>query len=78
MRKLGVVRQHEAPDAVSFQRYIRLFAVGLSKEHCTAIRELFGAQVDGSFECSVLEDDEFQAAVREIFPEEQLVEDVQT
>jgi hypothetical protein len=50
----------------------------LSEEHCTAIRELFDAQVDGSFECSVLKDDEFQAAVREIFPEEQLVEDVQT
>jgi hypothetical protein len=50
----------------------------LSEEYCTAIRELFGAQVDGSFECSVLEDDEFQAVVREIFPEEQLVEDVQT
>jgi hypothetical protein len=50
----------------------------LSEEHCRAIRGLFGAQVDGSFECSVLEDDEFKATVREIFPEEQLVEDVQT
>jgi hypothetical protein len=59
MWKLGVVRQHEAPNAVSFQRFIHLFTVGLSEEHCRAIRDLFGAQVDGSFECSFLEDDVF-------------------
>jgi hypothetical protein len=31
----------------------------------------------GAFQCSVLEDDEFQAAVRELFPQEQLVVDAQ-
>lgn len=50
----------------------------MSEEHCRTIRELFGTQVDVSFECFVLEDDEFQAGMREIFPEEQLVENVQT
>jgi hypothetical protein len=43
MRKLGIVRPSEAPDTSSFQQYIRLFVVGLSEEHCRAIRELFRA-----------------------------------
>jgi aspartyl/asparaginyl-tRNA synthetase len=37
MRKLGGVQQHEAPDAVSFQWYIQLFAVGLSEVSGTTI-----------------------------------------
>jgi hypothetical protein len=31
----------------------------LSEEHCRDIQDLFGTQIDGSFECFVLEDDEF-------------------
>jgi hypothetical protein len=40
-----------------------------------AIRELFSVQIDGLFEYSVLEDDEFRAAGRELFPEEHLIKD---
>jgi hypothetical protein len=48
-----------------------LFVVGLSDEHCRAIRALFGDRWGANFHTCIVEDDEFLAAARELFPEEQ-------
>ncbi|CAL5019855.1 unnamed protein product [Urochloa decumbens] len=70
MRRLGLVQQNQAPDTTSFLEYTRLFADGLSDEHCLAIRELFGHMVDGSGQSCILEDEELSEAARELFPED--------
>jgi hypothetical protein len=71
MRRLGLVAEGQAPDAAAFIEYIHLFAVGLSNEHCRAIRALFGDRWGADFHTCIIEDDEFLAAARELFLEEQ-------
>jgi hypothetical protein len=71
MRHLGLVTEGHAPDATAFTEYARLFVVGISNEHCRAIRALFGDRWGSDFHTCIVEDDEFLAAARELFPEEQ-------
>jgi hypothetical protein len=71
MRRLGLVAEGHAPDATAFTEYAHLFVVGLSDEHCRAIRALFGDRWGANFHTCIVEDDEFLAAARELFPEEQ-------
>jgi hypothetical protein len=66
---LGLVAEGHAPDA--FTEYARLFAVGLSDEHCRANRALIGDRWGAYFHTCIVEDDEFLAAARELFSEEQ-------
>lgn len=62
MCRPGLVAQDSAPDTAAFQEHVRLFAEGLSDDHCLALRELFGGRVDWSSQASILEDEEFVAA----------------
>jgi hypothetical protein len=71
MRRLGLVAKGHTPDASAFTEYAHLFAVGLSDEHCRAIWALFGNRWGADFHTCIVEDDEFLAATRELFPEEQ-------
>jgi hypothetical protein len=71
MRRLGLVAEGHTSDAMAFTKYARLFVVGLSNEHCRAIRALFGDRWGVDFHTCIVEDDEFLAAARELFPEEQ-------
>jgi hypothetical protein len=71
MRHLGLVAEGHAPDATTFTEYAHQFAVCLSNEHCRDIRALFGDRWGADFHTCIVEDDEFLAAARELFPEEQ-------
>jgi hypothetical protein len=71
MRRLGLVTEGHAPDVTAFTEHARLFAVGLSDEHCRSIRGLFGDRWGADVHTCIVEDDEFLAAARELFPEEQ-------
>jgi hypothetical protein len=76
MRQLGVIGAEAAPDATSFQAYLRLFATGLSESHCHAIRALFGGALDDAIQACILEDEETTAAAQELLVDDGLVEGV--
>jgi hypothetical protein len=55
----------------AFTECVHLFVVVLSDERCRAIQALFGDRWGADFHTYIVEDNEFPATARELFPEEQ-------